>query len=228
MENQTQKKPRVLCLHGFRASGEIFKSMLQTRWPETVLEKLDMVYLDGPFPAQGKSSIEDVYDPPYYEWFQCNEDFTEFINFKDCVKYLEDYMVKYGPFDGILGDSQGGNLAASLPGMQNEGVALTRVPEIKFLIFISAGKFGGATMGTPELAANAFSSPIERPSLHFIGDKDALKPGGEDLVKAFVDPVVIRHPEGHTVPTLDKKQAEVVLGFIEKIQNLAKFVLASL
>lgn len=57
-------------------------------------------------------------------------------------------------------------------------MALTRVPEIKFLIFISAGKFGGATMGTPELAANAFSSPIERPSLHFIGNsstKNALQ-----------------------------------------------------
>lgn len=53
------------------------------------------------------------------------QDFTEFINFKDCVKYLEDYMVKYGPFDGILGDSQGGNLAASLPGMQNEVILIS-------------------------------------------------------------------------------------------------------
>jgi len=34
------------------------------------------------------------------------------------------------------------------------------------------------------------------------GDNDFLKPYGEELLKSFVDPVVIRHPKGHTVPRL--------------------------
>lgn len=72
MENQTPKKPRILCLHGFRTSGQILKNLIQKRWPETVLQKLDLFFQDAPYPAQGKSEVEGFYDPPYYEWFQDN------------------------------------------------------------------------------------------------------------------------------------------------------------
>ncbi|XP_059457725.1 uncharacterized protein LOC132187431 [Corylus avellana] len=217
MENQTQRKPRILCLHGFRTSGEILKK-LAGRLPQTVLEKLDLVFLDAPFPAEGKSDVEGIYDPPYYEWFQANEDYTEYTNFEECLAYMEDYMLKHGPFDGVLGFSMGGMLAALLPGMQEEGVALTKVPKIKFLIIISGAKFGGSKFGAPKLAANALSSPIKCPSLHFIGEKDFNKEDGTVLLESFVDPVVIHHTKGHTIPKLDDKAEETLLKFIEKIQ----------
>ncbi|PON34556.1 Serine hydrolase FSH [Parasponia andersonii] len=121
MENQTQlEKPRILCLHGSRSSGLILKSEIQNRWPETMLEKLDLVFLNGAYLVQGKSGVEELYDPPYYEWFQANVDFSEFTNFEECVAYIEDYMANNGPFDGFLGFSQGAVLTAALPGMQNE------------------------------------------------------------------------------------------------------------
>lgn len=34
------------------------------------------------------------------------------------------------------------------------------------------------------------------------GEKDFLKPGGIDLLKSFVNPVVIHHPKGHIIPRL--------------------------
>ena len=78
--------------------------------------------------------------------FICVQDFSEYSNFEECVAYIEDYMVKNGPFDGLLGFSQvrleyitkfllasfsshfdyildltqGAILAAALPGMQAE------------------------------------------------------------------------------------------------------------
>lgn len=70
MENQTQTKPRILCLHGFRTSAEILKKLV-SRWPQSVLEKLDLVFLDAPFPALGE--VESIFDPPYFEWFQANQ-----------------------------------------------------------------------------------------------------------------------------------------------------------
>ncbi|KAI5436748.1 hypothetical protein KIW84_023025 [Lathyrus oleraceus] len=112
-------KPRILCFHGFRTSGQILKKLV-SRWPETVLQKLDLVFIDGQFPAQGKSDVEGIFDPPYYEWFQANEDFTEYRNFEECLTYVEDYMLENGPFDGVLGFSQGAFLAAALPGMQEQ------------------------------------------------------------------------------------------------------------
>ncbi|KAJ9177535.1 hypothetical protein P3X46_012746 [Hevea brasiliensis] len=218
MENQIQKKPRILCLHGFRTSAAILQKLV-LRWPENVLEKLDLVFLDAPFPARGKSDVEGIFDPPYYEWFQANKDFTEYSNFGECLAYIENYMIEHGPFDGLLGFSQGAILAAALPGMQKDGVCLTKVPNIKFLIIISGAKLGGSKFGLPKLAANAFSSPVQCPSLHFIGETDFLKEEGIGLLESFVNPVVIHHIKGHTVPRIDEKGLEKMLGFIQMVPS---------
>ncbi|XWS33381.1 hypothetical protein CRYUN_Cryun22dG0077200 [Craigia yunnanensis] len=172
--SQMQRKPRILCLHGFRTSDEILKKMVM-KWPGTILEKLDLEFPDAKFPANGKSDVEVLFDPPYYEWYQYDEKSLGYWNFEDCLSYIENYMIKHGPFGGLLGFSQGALLAAVLPGMPKEGVALTKVPRIKFAILISGAKFGGLKFGRPKLAANAFSALIECPSLHFIGEKDFLK-----------------------------------------------------
>ncbi|XP_010530093.1 PREDICTED: esterase OVCA2-like isoform X2 [Tarenaya hassleriana] len=209
------KKPRLLCLHGFRTSGEIMKKQIQ-KWPESVLDRLDLVFLDAPFPSQGKSVVEAIFDPPYYEWFQTNKEFNEYTNFEKCLEYIEDYIIKHGPFDGFAGFSQGAILSGGLPGLQAAGIALRKVPKIKFLIIIGGGKFK-----SPSVAEKAYSSLIEIPSLHFLGEKDFLKPYGIELIESFKDPVVVHHPKGHAVPRLaDEKSLESVLGFVEKMENI--------
>uniref|UniRef100_A0A5B7BP23 Serine hydrolase domain-containing protein n=1 Tax=Davidia involucrata TaxID=16924 RepID=A0A5B7BP23_DAVIN len=211
--DQVEKKPKFLCLHGFRTSGEILRKQV-TKWPDSVLQKIDLVFLDAPFPAQGKSDVEGIFDPPYYEWFQFNKEFTEYTNFDECLAYIEDYMIKQGPFDGLLGFSQGAILSAALPGLQAKGLALTKVPKIKFLIII-----GGAKLKSPSLAEKAYSSPIQCPSVHFLGETDFLKQYGIELIESFVDPLVIHHPKGHTVPRLDEKGLQAMLSFLELIQK---------
>lgn len=137
-QEEEEKKPRFLCLHGFRTSGEIMKKQIG-KWPNSVLEKLDLVFLDAPFPCQGKSDVEGIFPPPYYEWFQFNpvihlsffsisilcffffflkrketyfsiffefQEFSEYENFDECLAYIEDFMIKQGPFDGLMGFSQ--------------------------------------------------------------------------------------------------------------------------
>ncbi|KAK4430538.1 Esterase OVCA2 [Sesamum alatum] len=209
--NQVPRKPRILCLHSFRTSGRILQKLI-SRWPENVTGELDLVFVDAPFPAEGKSDVEGIYDPPYFEWFQTDKEFKEFYNFEECLNYLEDLMLKHGPFDGVLGFSQ----VAALPGMQKEGVALNKVPNIKFLIIISGGRFGGSKFGLPKLAAKAFSSPVGCPSLHIIGELDFLKGESEALLNYFVDPVVIYHAKGHTVPRLSEEDGEKMLQFMRK------------
>ncbi|RYR42036.1 hypothetical protein Ahy_A08g038486 isoform D [Arachis hypogaea] len=162
MGSEGVKKPRILCLHGFRTSGHILKTQLH-KWPQSVHDHLDLVFLDAPFPCQGKSDVEGIFDPPYYEWFQFNEEFTEYTNFDECVQYIEDYMIKHGPFDGLLGFSQGAVLSAALTGLQEKGEALTKVPKVKFIIIISGAKFKSSL-----IMEKAYSSPISCPSLHFL------------------------------------------------------------
>ncbi|CAN0877308.1 Esterase AGAP003155 [Linum grandiflorum] len=215
MPPPTVRKPRFLCLHGFRTSAEILKKQLNTKWPQSVLQQLDLVYVDAPHPSEGKSEVEGIFDPPYYEWFQFNKEFTEYRNFDECLAYIEELMIKHAPIDGLLGFSQGAILSAGLPGLQAKGLALTKVPKIKFLIIV-----GGAKFKAPSVAENAYASPVECPSLHFLGELDFLKPYGKELLESCSDAVVVHHPKGHTIPRIDEKGMVTVTSFLERIQNL--------
>jgi len=64
------RRPRFLCLHGFRTSAEIMRKQVLGKWPADVTARLDLVFADAPFPAEGKSDVDGIFDPPYYEWFQ--------------------------------------------------------------------------------------------------------------------------------------------------------------
>ncbi|CAI0453675.1 unnamed protein product [Linum tenue] len=216
-EGEMARKPRFLCLHGFRTSAAILKKQLTIKWPESVLQNLDLVFVDAPYPAEGKSEVEGIFDPPYYEWFQFNKEFTEYMNFEECLAYIEELMIKHAPIDGLLGFSQGAILSAGLPGLQSKGLALTKVPKIKFLIIV-----GGAKFKAKSVAADAYASPIQCPSLHFLGELDFLKPHGKELLLHCGDAVVVHHPRGHTIPRLDEKGLATVNGFVERIQNLVK------
>jgi hypothetical protein len=65
-----RRRPRFLCLHGFRTSAEIMRKQVLGKWPADVTARLDLVFADAPCPAEGKSDVEGIFDPPYYEWFQ--------------------------------------------------------------------------------------------------------------------------------------------------------------
>ncbi|CAN6241556.1 unnamed protein product [Urochloa humidicola] len=215
------RRPRLLCLHGFRTSGEIMRRQVVGRWPaDEVTSRLDLVFADGPFPAEGASPVAGVFDPPYYEWFQFAgkisgpQDPVECRNLDGCFSYLEELMIREGPFDGLLGFSQGAAVSAVLAGLQEQGLAFTGVAKVKCVIAISGGE-----IHAPVDAARAFSSKIMCPSLHFIGDDDFAKPLGEELLEAFADPLVIRHPCGHIVPNLDEKGLQTMLTYLDKIET---------
>ncbi|XP_073103700.1 uncharacterized protein [Elaeis guineensis] len=209
-----RQRPRFLCLHGFRTSGEIMRTQVLGKWLDHVTARLDLFFADAPFPAEGKSDVEGIFPPPYYEWFQFDSAFLNYRNFDECLAYIEELMIKHGPFDGLMGFSQGAILSAALPGLQARGLALTRVPKVKYVVIIA-----GAKLQSPVVAEKAYASKIECPSLHFIGEKDFLKTHGERLLASFVDPFVIRHPKGHTVPRLDDKSLATMLDFLQKIEN---------
>ncbi|KAJ4793721.1 Dihydrofolate reductase [Rhynchospora pubera] len=212
---QTQRKPRFLCLHGFRTSGAIMEKQVIGKWPRHVTSRLDLFFADAPFPAEGTSDVEGIFPPPYYEWFQFSKDFMDYRNFDECLAYIEDLIIEHGPFDGLMGFSQGAILSAALPGLQARGLALTKVPKIKWVVIIS-----GAEFRKPEVAEKAYATKIECPSLHFLGKDDFLRIHGEKLLKSFVDPLVIQHPKGHTVPRLvDENSLETMDAFLSMMES---------
>lgn len=71
-KGKMENKPKILCLHGFRTSGAILKKQVQ-KWPNSVLQHFDFHFIDSPFPSTGKSDVEGIYAPPFFEWFRINE-----------------------------------------------------------------------------------------------------------------------------------------------------------
>ncbi|OIW03244.1 hypothetical protein TanjilG_21773 [Lupinus angustifolius] len=204
MVGENGKKMKILCLHGFRTSGSFLKKQI-SKWDPSLFHQFDLDFPDGKFPAGGKSDIEGIFPPPYFEWFQFDKDFTEYTNLEECISYLCEYITANGPFDGFLGFSQGATLSALLIGYQAQasdyccGKLLKEHPPIKLCVSISGSKFRD-----PSICDVAYKDPLKAKSVHFIGDKDWLKLPSEELASAFDTPLIIRHPQGHTVPRLDE------------------------
>ncbi|KAJ0770654.1 putative serine hydrolase FSH, alpha/Beta hydrolase [Helianthus annuus] len=102
---ETPKKPRILCLHGGVSNDTLFKEELSI-WRDFVLEKMDLVFINGPFPAYSDGIIVDE----HFEWYA--KDDETYGNFEEGIAYIEDCMVKLGPFDGVLGKSQRAGISA--------------------------------------------------------------------------------------------------------------------
>ncbi|CAO2831501.1 unnamed protein product [Amaranthus hypochondriacus] len=211
MTSYERKKMKILCLHGFRTSGSFLKKQIN-KWDPSIFGNFDLDFPDGLFPAGGKSDIEGFFPPPYYEWFQFNKDFTEYTNLEECISYLCKYITTKGPFDGLLGFSQGATLSALLLGYQSQGKVLMDHPPLKFLISISGSKFR-----IPSICDVAYKELIKAKSVHFIGEKDWLKLPSEELAKAFHNPLIIRHSQGHTVPRLDEAAIEQLVNWTREL-----------
>ncbi|XP_017240890.1 uncharacterized protein LOC108213592 [Daucus carota subsp. sativus] len=204
------KKSKILCLHGTHSSAAILKEGLEV-WPSNVLERMDLVFIDAPF------RVEDE-DFPAFTWFN-GQDVTKMnIMLNESIAYIEETMVKLGPFDGVLGMSMGACVAAALPGMQAQGVALTKVEDLKFVMVMSGSKLECIGGEAPKLAENAFSSIIQIPSLHCFGETDFTRLNAIELLDSFLDPFVIFHSGGHEIPKLDEKGLKVMNSFLDKVQ----------
>ncbi|XP_026415885.1 esterase OVCA2-like, partial [Papaver somniferum] len=149
------------------------------------------------------------------------QEFMEYKNLDVCIDYIQDCMLKLGHFDGLMGFSQGAILSATLPALQKKryismaiGLALNKVPRVKNVIII------GATFLCPIMAEKAHPPGKNScNSLHFLGETDVLKERGIKVLESFVNPYVIHHPRGHTIPRLDDKGVLIMQKFLEEIQK---------
>lgn len=205
------KKPRFLCLHGHGSSAAIFRTYFD-KWPESVTNKIDLVFINGPFPIGNPTPGDE-----HFEWFALDKVNTEHDNFEEGISYIENRMIELGPFDGVLGFSEGAVITGSLPGMQEQGVCLKKVGKIEHVVIISGAKLGGKLFPLPKLAEAAYTSPIDIPSLHIFGENDIARPNAPELVEAYVDPLVIYHHGGHEVPKLDEQGLEIMFEFLKRI-----------
>ncbi|XP_047949975.1 family of serine hydrolases 2-like isoform X3 [Salvia hispanica] len=130
-------------------------------------------------------------------------DFTGQTNLEACIDYLCNYMETNGPFHGLLGFSQGAALSALLLAYQAHGMILKQHPPIALFVSISGSKFKD-----PAISEVAYKELIKVRSVHFVGERDWQKLPSEKMAAAFDHPLIICHPQGHTVPRIDEETVE--------------------
>jgi len=206
LAQDTESRPKILCLHGGGGNGAGFSQEWGMRDLEEALPSYEFVYADGGYPLESSdNNYLWIPDPPGGK----GEPTTDPAFSDASVANLDALLESEGPFAGILGYSQG---AAYVP------VYLSRVPD---------GTFGFAMMfcGYPTLTHQGILETVENRatfanlnSLVWIGDNDSVIPPELTLetIPFFENPVVIESEVGgHEVPWRSDPTFGVVVAFVE-------------
>ncbi|RAL11049.1 uncharacterized protein BO97DRAFT_406551 [Aspergillus homomorphus CBS 101889] len=203
---------RFLCLHGAGTSGEIFE--IQAGGITYALEKKGHTFkfINGRMETEGETEIKDVFDGPFYSHYprdkQPGEDLAR------AIEYVNQIIAREGPFDGVMGFSQGCALASAMiiQHAQNH-----QEPLFKLAVFIcGASPFDQSGMELIEPPAAGGEYPITIPTTHIVGKQDSLYPYSMRLY-GVCDPAkaeLYDHGSRHLVP-FDVKNTEAMIAAVE-------------
>ncbi|KPP70868.1 hypothetical protein Z043_110266 [Scleropages formosus] len=226
---------RLLCVHGYRQNDATFRD--KTGALRKLLKKqAELVYISAPHrvvhsaappaePGQGATAGTGGEDQPDHQeadsrgwWFsdvrarsfdaaqQCEAS----LGLEDSVDAVREAVRTLGPFDGILGFSQGAALVAMLCALQERQME----PDFRFRFAILVAGFRSACAQHAKFYASA---PLAIPSLHVFGQTDRVIPeaASRELLPRFERPEVLAHPGGHFVPAASAHR-HVYQEFLEK------------
>lgn len=221
---------RVLCIHGYRQNSGSFRE--KTGALRKLLKKhVELVYLSAPHSVQQGNSEEapekennlepgprDDEDPKGW-WFSdiqarsfsAQQQCEESLGLSESVSVVREAVKVQGPFDGILGFSQGAAFVAMLVSLQEQKIE----PEFSFRFAILVAGFRSACKEHQRF----YRAPLQIPSLHVFGLEDRVIPDimSRDLLPSFTDPQVLTHPGGHFVPAASAHR-QTYQDFLKKFQ----------
>ncbi|KAK1440299.1 hypothetical protein QVD17_06124 [Tagetes erecta] len=221
---KASKKLRILCLHGFRQNASSFKGRTASL-AKKLKNMVEFVYVDAPHQLQFIYQNQEIGETKLPPNKVCNRKFAWFIDpstdkntslnweiaqtpfdslqyqkqtsgYDESVTYLKEFTAKNGPFDGILGFSQGAAMAACVAAQK---LSLKGEIDFRFVILCS-----GFCVSLVENEKNV----INCPSLHVYGsdhgkDTQIAFDASRRLVSSFEEgsSVIIEHDYGHIIPT---------------------------
>uniref|UniRef100_A0ABK0LFP2 Esterase OVCA2 n=1 Tax=Rattus norvegicus TaxID=10116 RepID=A0ABK0LFP2_RAT len=179
-----------------KASGCVFPKLCLL--PLTLLSSPDSVLFSHLF--LGPCSPEEQprgwwFSEEEADVFSALEEPTVCRGLEAALETVAQALDKLGPFDGLLGFSQGAALAAFVCALGQAGDP--RFPLPRFIILVSGFCPRGLDHKEPIL-----QSPISLPSLHVFGDTDRVIPSQESmqLASRFLGAVTLTHSGGHFIP----------------------------
>ncbi|CAK9820813.1 Esterase AGAP003155 [Anthophora plagiata] len=199
--NTSANKLRILAIHGYAQSDIIFKAKLGSL-RKGFKKEIDFVFLRAPHKVPMKINFEiDETEEGYGWWFNTEDHIFKAIvpsnlaaGFENSLTLVEKTFQECGPFDGVLGFSQGAAFVTLLCSMQQKNLLQIK---FDFAIIISGFK----SMCAPH--AIYYDEKISIPSLHIYGKTDQIIPieMTEELSEMFINKRSIIHEGGHYIPS---------------------------
>jgi len=255
---------KILMLHGFTQSGPLFHSKTRAlaKHLTRIFPSISFSYPTGPhrllapdLPYAQTTRDASTAPPPEeaYGWWRRKDTPEGEISYEGIEEGLERIartIREEGPFDGVVGFSQGAAAAAAVAGLlEGEGrVSAFKEAEREGGMpfpasFLDSGREGGMVQGplkfcivysgfrAPGDKYKAFYEPrIEAKSLHFIGQLDTVvsEERSRTLVGCFAGDaeggtgrVVVIHPGGHFLPS-QRPWLDAVAGFLKECLERGK------
>lgn len=208
---------KFLCLHGYTQNGALYAK--KASGLRKLLKKAghELVFIDGPL----KVEVDDLPFEPSQElldtdmrawWRIDSEDPATYGNTDVAFEAVKAAVDAEGPFDGVIGFSQGAGLAAVLT------KAITQIapnnPAFKIAILYSAFRMQAAS------AQHWYETPFTVPTLHVMGTLDTVVPEekGMALYNCWAPNAraLLKHPGGHYTPS-QKPILQAVLKFVNDV-----------
>eukprot|EP00347_Sterkiella_histriomuscorum_P010650 403375457 len=224
----------MLCLHGYNLTAEIHRYMLR-EFEQYYKDVMDFYYVDGPHECQeepGDYFVSKGHPGPYRSWLKFeawklgkSDDDEEkqapnvIFGLEDSTNVILDMMRKHGPFDGIIGFSQGSIIFRHFYRLtQDIDPQAFDIPcEMpKFIISFSGPLFKTSkiTYKGQLYAQDDYKYSVE--SIHIYGEKDIYL---EALIESEYynkNPVIVKHSDGHKIPKdFTEEHRQIINDFIK-------------
>lgn len=193
-------KARILCLHGYAQNGAFFRQRTGSLRRALKKDVGEFVFLDAPFPATAAFLGDGAEDRgPALGWWTWDDAARatggsfEYRGADEALARVRACVAAEGPFDGILGFSQGATMAALLC------LSSRAKPPFRFAILCS-----GFSPHDPRYASLCEElPPANLPTLHVCGEADArvLPAKTRMLAACFASAEVHVHAGGHAIPS---------------------------
>ncbi|XP_012529683.2 esterase OVCA2 isoform X1 [Monomorium pharaonis] len=219
----TKSKLRILALHGYMQSDVIFSAKLGSL-RKGFKKEMDFTFVRAPHkipPQTGTGRREDTDENGYGWWFNTEDHVFKAtvpsdlcVGFDDSVAMIEKVFLEQGPFNGILGFSQGAAFVFILCAMKERKMVQI---EFDFAIMISGFK----SLCAPH--AKYYDEEINIPSLHIYGENDQVIPTvmAEQISCLFSNKKELQHEGGHYVPSKKDIYRDFVMEMLSKYNNLS-------
>ncbi|PWY81669.1 hypothetical protein BO94DRAFT_520435 [Aspergillus sclerotioniger CBS 115572] len=219
---------KLLCLHGWGTNVKIFQSQLGGLMADLRRDNTATFhFVEGDVDSAPGPGIAGFYDGPYYSYYHfplpLSDPESGNASLMDAYDWLYDVVNEDGPFDGILGFSHGGTLAAGFL-IHHAKTYPREAPLFRCAIFINSLPPFRMDPGGDPVVDSDLGGYINIPTVTIAGVQDPLLEYSIALYQ-LCDPnkaTWVVHSKGHDVPG-DKKNVSSITTAIRKlaIQALA-------